>query len=335
MKHLSLLVLVFLLACAENKNEIFSSIEEENKIDKTILPSWNEGTTKQAIIDFVEAATNEGSPGFIPQADRIAVFDNDGCLWSEKPMYFQLFFAIDMVNNMAADHPEWKEEQPFKAILEQDQATIATFGEHEILQIVMATHAGYSTEEFSQIAKTWMSTATHPTTGKPYTEMVFKPMLELLEFLRDNGFTTFIVSGGGVEFMRVWAPEVYGIPSHQIIGSTIKTEFVVEDGTPEIRRLPEIGVIDDKEGKPLMIQQIIGKKPVFCAGNSDGDLPMMKWTASNELGSLMLYIHHTDSEREWAYDRNSSVGRLDKGLDEAMEKGWTIVDMAADWKVVY
>ncbi len=299
------------------------------------LPSWNEGSTKQAILDFVEDVTNPTCDCFVAEADRIAVFDNDGNLWSEQPAYFQLFFAIDRVKAMVEDYPEWHSTQPFQSILEDDLQTFASFGEHGILEVVMATHAGNTTEEFEEIVKQWLSTARHPRFNRPFTDLVYQPMLELISYLQANDFKTFIVSGGGIEFMRPWVEEVYGIPRDQVVGSSIKTEFVLVDGKPQIRRLPELDFIDDKEGKPVGIHKFIGRKPVFCSGNSDGDLQMMQYTDSGKGSRFMLYLHHTDGEREWAYDRESHIGRLDKGLDEAQEKGWTVIDMKEDWKVIY
>ncbi len=299
------------------------------------LPSWNEGTTKAAIINFVEDVTKEESPYFIEVNRRIATFDNDGNLWSEQPIYFQLFFAIDRVKQMALEHPEWTEEQPFKAVLEDDIPALLHSGEHGLLKLVMASHAGNTTEEFQSIVQDWISNARHPRFDRPYNELIYQPMLELLQYLRDNDFKTFIVSGGGIEFMRAWVEEAYGIPPEQVVGSSIKTEFVVEDGVPRIRRLPQLDFIDDKAGKPLGINKFIGRRPVFASGNSDGDLQMLQWTAAGKGKRFALYLHHTDSIREWAYDRNSHIGRLDKGLDEAKEKSWTVIDMKKDWKVVY
>ena len=299
------------------------------------LPSWNDGNTKQALLDFVTDVTNPTCDCFVAVPDRIAVFDNDGNLWSEQPAYFQLFFAIDRVKEMAVDHPEWKTQQPFQSILEDDPETFATFGEHGILEVVMATHAGNTTGEFEEIVKQWLSTARHPRFDRPFTDLVYQPMLELIAYLQANDFKTFIVSGGGIEFMRPWVEEVYGIPRDQVVGSSIKTEFILVDGEPEIRRLAELDFIDDKEGKPIGIHKFIGRKPVFCSGNSDGDLQMMQYTDSGKGSRFMLYLHHTDAEREWAYDRESHIGRLDKGLDEAKEKGWTVIDMKNDWKVIY
>jgi len=299
------------------------------------LPSWNDGANKQAIINFVTAATTEGGTEFIPVADRIATFDNDGTLWSEQPIYFQFFFAIDRVKALAADHPEWKTKQPFKAVLENNMEELMKQGEKGLVQIVMTTHAGSTTDEFEEIVEQWISTAKHPTKNKLYTELVFQPMLELIDYLKANSFKVFIVSGGGIEFMRPWTERVYGIPKDQVIGSSIKTHYDYNDGKPFIKRLAEIEFIDDKEGKPVGINQYIGRKPVFTCGNSDGDLQMLRWADANPLKSFKLYVHHTDSVREWAYDRNSHIGTFDKGLDEAVEKKWTIVDMATDWKVIY
>lgn len=302
---------------------------------KDPLPSWNSGKTKSAIMEYVADVTNPGSKNFIPVVDRVATFDNDGNLWSEQPAYFQLFFAIDGVKAMAAEHPEWKNEQPFKAVLEGDMKALAEQGEHGILQLVMATHAGMTTDEFEADVKKWLATARHPRFDKPYNELVYQPMLELLNYLRTNDFKTYIVSGGGIEFMRPWVEDVYGIPRDQVVGSSGKTKFDYNNGNPVIRKLPEIDFIDDKGGKPVGIYRFIGRKPVFASGNSDGDLQMLQYAASNYLRSFMLYVHHTDSKREWAYDRDSHIGRLDKGLDEAEKRGWTVIDMKKDWKVIY
>ena len=307
--------------------------DEKGAVDP--LPSWNEGGTKDAILQFVNSVTNEADEYFVAPADRIAVFDNDGNLWAEKPLYTQLYFAIDRVKELAPQHPEWKDEQPFKAVLENDMAELMKHGEHGLLQIVMSTHAGMTTETFEEIVKDWLAEAKHPRFNRPYTDLVYQPMLELISYLQQNEFKTFIVSGGGIEFMRPWVEEVYGIPRDQVVGSSIKTEFVFEDNKPAIYRLAEIDFIDDKEGKPIGINKFIGRRPVFCSGNSDGDLAMMQWTAAGTGKPFMLYLHHTDSIREWAYDRESSVGRLDKGLDQASEKGWAVIDMEKDWNCVF
>ncbi len=299
------------------------------------LPSWNEGASKQAITQFVKDVSTAGGSRFVPPAQRIAVFDNDGTLWSEQPMYFQLAFALDRVKVLAPMHPEWKDKQPFKAVLEGDIKTALAGGTHALLELVMATHAGNTTEEFSQIVKDWLATAKHPKTGRPYTNMVYQPMLELLAYLRANSFKTYIVSGGGIEFIRAWAERVYGIPPEQVIGSSIKTKFELRDGNPVLVRLPEINFIDDKVGKPVGINQHIGRRPLAAFGNSDGDLQMLQWTTAGSGARFALLVRHTDAAREWAYDRESSIGHLDKALDEAQAKGWTVVDMKHDWKTIY
>lgn len=299
------------------------------------LASWHDGPAKQSIIDFVEAVTTEGSPDFVPESERIATFDNDGCLWSEQPMYFQLFFAVDRVKALAPQHPEWKTTQPFKAVLEGDTKALVASGEHGILQLVMASHAGMTSDAFAAIVRDWLDTAKHPRFDRPFDEVVYQPMVELLEYLRANGFKTFIVSGGGISMIRVFAEEAYGIPPEQVVGSSIKTEFQVVDGEPVVVRLPEINFIDDKEGKPVGIMQHIGRRPIAAFGNSDGDYQMLQWTTAGEGRRLGMLIHHTDAEREWAYDRDSHIGRLDKGLDDAASKGWVITDMKRDWRRVY
>jgi phosphoserine phosphatase len=299
------------------------------------LPSWNPGPAKDAVLQFVRDVKTPGQPKFVRAEDRIAVFDNDGTLWSERPAYFQLFFALDRVKALAPNHPEWKTKQPFKAALEGDLKTVFSGGEHALIELVMASHAGNTTEEFEQIVIEWIGTAKHPRFKRPYTDCVFQPMLELLSYLRANGFKTWIVSGGGIEFMRPWVEKVYGIPPEQVIGSSIKTRFEIRDGKPVLVRLPEIDFIDDKGEKPVGIHKFIGRRPIAAFGNSDGDLQMLQWTAAGSGSRFCLYVHHTDAEREWAYDRKSSIGRLDKGLDEAQAKGWTVVDMKKDWKRVF
>jgi len=299
------------------------------------LPSWYDGPSKSAITEFVRRVTTEGAPGMVPPAERIAVFDNDGTLWSEQPAYFQLLFAIDRVKQLAPQHPEWRTTPLFKAVLDGDMHALAESGEQGLVELIMTTHAGMTTDEFEDIVRQWITTAHHPTTGRPYTEMVYQPMLELLGYLRDNGFKTYIVSGGGIEFMRVFAEEVYGIPPEQVIGSSIETEFEMRDGTPVLVRLPKINFVNDKAGKPIGIQQHIGRRLIAAFGNSDGDLQMLQWTAAGAGPRFCLYVHHTDAEREWAYDRGSAIGRLDKGLDEARANGWTVVDMKKDWNRVF
>jgi phosphoglycolate phosphatase-like HAD superfamily hydrolase len=326
------LIFILLFGCQAVQQK---QVEQVSPVKTDPLPSWNEGTAKQSIISFVEAVTSETGPDFIKPADRIAVFDNDGTLWTEQPYYFQLQFGIDRVKALAPAHPEWRKNKLIQAVLADDINTVLSFGEKGLVELIMTTHAGITTDEFSQIVKDWINTAKHPKTGKLYKEMVFQPMLEVLDYLRANGFKTWIVSGGGVDFMRPWTEEVYGIPSEQVIGSSIKTAFEMREGNPVLMKLPEINFIDDKEGKPVGIHHYIGKKPVAAFGNSDGDLQMLQYTASNHLKSLCVYIHHSDSVREWAYDRNSHIGKLDKGLDEATEKSWTVVDMKNDWIKIY
>ena len=328
MKFLNYLILFFATI-------ILFSCTEQTIQNKDLLPSWNEGKTKQSIVNFVNEVTDEASSNFVKPEDRIASFDNDGTLWSEQPYYFQLQFVLDRVKALAPDHPEWKNSPLFKAVLDDDIKKVLSFGEYGLLELVMATHAGMTTDEFALIVKEWINTAKHPKTNKLYKEMVFQPMLELLAYLRASGFRTYIVSGGGIEFMRPWSEQVYGIPPEQVIGSSIKTKFEIVNGKPVIVRLPELEFFDDKEGKPVAINKFIGKRPVAAFGNSDGDLQMLQWTAAGEGKRFMLYVHHTDAEREWAYDRESHIGRLDRGLDEANEKGWTVVDMKNDWKVIY
>jgi phosphoglycolate phosphatase-like HAD superfamily hydrolase len=299
------------------------------------LPSWNEGQAKQAILDFVERVTAQGSPDFVSEPERIAAFDNDGTLWSEQPIYFQLAFALDRVKALASQHPEWKDKEPFASLLRGDLKTAFAGGEPAVLEIVTATHAGMTSEEFADSVHEWITTAKHPGTGKLYREMVYQPMLELLAYLRANGFKTFIASGGGVDFMRVFSEEVYGIPPEQVIGSSGKLKFEIRGGKPVLIKLPETDFIDDKAGKPVGIQQHIGRRPIAAFGNADGDLQMLQWTCEASGPRYCLYIHHTDGEREWAYDREASIGRLDKGLDEAGTKGWTVVNMKVDWNRIF
>jgi phosphoglycolate phosphatase-like HAD superfamily hydrolase len=299
------------------------------------LPSWNDTGPKKAILKFVAEATAPGSPTFVPPAERISTFDNDGTLWAEQPMYFQLAFALDRVKALAPQHPEWKTQQPYKALLEGNVQGLLAQGDHAILEIMMAAHAGMTTEEFSQIVKDWLTTARHPRFHRPYTDLVYQPMLELLAYMRANGFKTFIVSGGGIEFMRPWTDKSYGIPPEQVVGSSIVTKYEFRDGKPVLMRLPKIDFIDDGPGKPVGINRNIGRRPVFAFGNSDGDQQMLEWTAAGGGSRLLGIVHHTDAKREWAYDRKSSIGRLDKAWDEAVAKGWMVVDMKADWKKVF
>jgi phosphoserine phosphatase len=299
------------------------------------LPSWNDGKAKQSVVEFVAKVTNSGSPDFVPPAERIATFDNDGTLWAEQPLPVQLFFALDRVKALAPQHPEWRKKDPFKKLLSTPKEEKVAVTEPELMQILTATHAGMTTEEFEKIVKDWILSAKHPVTKRPYTEMVYQPMLEVLAYLRANGFKTFIVSGGGIEFMRPWTERVYGIPPEQVIGSSIKTKFELRDGKPVLVRLPEINFIDDKAGKPVGIQQHIGRRPIAAFGNSDGDLQMLQYTAAGSGARFCLLVRHTDAVREWAYDRQSHIGQLDKGLDEAAAKGWTVVSMKNDWKRIF
>ncbi len=299
------------------------------------LPSWNEGSAKRAINSFVSRVTDKGGPDFVAVADRIAVFDNDGTLWCEQPMYVQMTFALDRVKALAGQHPEWKEKQPFKAVLENDLKTVALSGEKGLDELLMAAHAGMTSEEFELIVREWIRTARHPRFQRPYTECVYQPMLELLAYLRANGFKTFIVSGGGIEFMRPWVERVYGIPPEQVIGSSIKLQYEVRDGKPVLMRLPEIDFIDDKAGKPVGIQKFIGRRPLMAFGNSDGDFEMLEWTTASVGPRFGLLVHHTSDAQEYAYDRASLFGRLVRGLDEGPKRGWTIVDMKQEWNVVF
>jgi len=299
------------------------------------LPSWNDTAPKKAIVTFVERVTRQGSPEFVPEAERIATFDNDGTLWAEQPIYFQLAFALDRVKELAPLHPEWKDQEPFGSLLKGDLKGALAGGEPAIFEIVTVTHSGMTTEEFEKIVRDWITTAKHPVTGRLYTEMVYQPMLELLAYLRANGFKTFIVSGGGIDFMRVFAERVYGIPPEQVVGSSGKLAFELRDGKPLLMKLPTLNFNDDKAGKPVGIQMHIGRQPIAAFGNSDGDLQMLEWAKGGGGVRFALIVHHTDAEREWAYDRTSSIGRLDKALDAAQAEGWTVVDMKNDWKTIF
>jgi len=299
------------------------------------LPSWNDTAAKTRITDFVKATVTEGGPGFVAPEDRIAVFDNDGTLWSEQPYYTQLGFVLDRVKTLAPQHPEWKTKEPFKSVLNDDLKGIAKGGERGMVELAMATHAGMTTDEFSTIVDKWFVDAKHPKTGKPYTEMTYLPMRELLDYLRANGFVTYIVSGGGVEFMRPVTQKLYGIPPEQVVGSTILTEYAIVGDVPVLRRLPKINFVDDGPGKPVGINEFIGRKPIFVAGNSDGDYEMMRWTTAAKGPGFAMLVHHTDADREYAYDRQSAFGKLDKALDEASRRNWLVVDMKSDWKKIF
>lgn len=319
-------VSMLLAACAGTSNGDTAATE---------LSSWNDGPSRTAIVDFVRAVTQPDSPDFVAVEDRVAVFDNDGTLWSEQPLYFQGVFALDRLKAMAPSHPEWAQQQPFKAALDGDKATLAKAGQSGLLKIVGVTHTNMSTDEFAQSVTEWVSTARHPRFNQPYTSMTYAPMRELLDYLRARDFKVYIVSGGGVEFMRTWAEEAYDIPPEQVIGSSFVTTFEMSDGKPRLVRQPKLEFNDDGPGKPVAINRYIGRRPILAFGNSDGDLQMLQWTTAGAGKRFAGLVHHTDAQREWAYDRNSTVGRLDKALDEANRRGWTVVDMRAEWSRVY
>ena len=299
------------------------------------LPSWNDTGPKKAIVQFVQSVTNKDSKDFVPRERRIAAFDNDGTLWAEQPLYFQFFFAMDRIKALAPQHPEWNTKEPYASVIKGDMKGALAAGEKGILEMVAATHSGMTTEEFERTVTDWIATAKHPKTGKPFTSMTYQPMLELLAYLRGHGFKTFIVSGGGIEFMRPWVEKVYGIPPEQVVGSSGGLKYELRDGKPVIVKTADLFFMDDKEGKPVGIQRQIGRRPIAAFGNSDGDLQMLQWTCIADGARLCLYVHHTDPQREWAYDRDSHIGKLDKGLDEAKTRSWTVVDMKSDWKKIY
>jgi phosphoglycolate phosphatase-like HAD superfamily hydrolase len=300
------------------------------------LPSWNDGPAKQSIVEFVAKVTKEGSPDFVPPEQRIATFDNDGTLWCEQPMYFQLLFALDRIKALAPQHPEWKTKEPFASLLKGDVKGALAGGERAILEIIIVTHAGMTTAEFEQIVKDWIATAKHPKFKRPYTECVYQPMIELLAYLRANGFKTFIVSGGGIEFMRPWTEKIYGIPPEQVVGSSIKTNYEWRDGKPVLMRLPEMNFIDDKTGKPVGINSHIGRRPIAAFGNSDGDQQMLEWTQAGTGARLMMLVHHDDAVREFAYGAESKIGTFSDALmTEAKKNAWTVISMKNDWKVIF
>lgn len=299
------------------------------------LPSWADGPSRDAIIAFVESVTTEGGADFVPNAQRIAVFDNDGTLWAEQPMYAQLAFAIDRVKALAPMHPDWKTKEPYASVLKGDVAKAFAGGKNDVAKIIAATHSGLTTEQFAEVVRSWLETARHPTKDRPYTEMIYQPMLELLSYLRANGFKTFIVSGGGIDFMRVFTEQVYGVPPEQVVGSSGKLKFDIVDGNPVLLKQPDLDFVDDGPGKPVGIQMHIGRKPIAAFGNSDGDLQMLEYTCLPPGPGFCLYVHHTDAKREWAYDRKSTFGKLDKGLDAAATYKWTVADMARDWRRVF
>jgi phosphoglycolate phosphatase-like HAD superfamily hydrolase len=316
---------------------LFCGVTSQNTLAQTDpLPSWNESAAKKSITDFVSRVTAQGGADFVPVEQRIATFDNDGTLWCEQPVYFQVAFAFDRVKAMAAQHPEWKITQPFKAILDKDMKALAASGKQGLLQVIEVTHTGMTTDEFSKSVLEWTASARHPRFNRPYTELVYQPMLELLAYLRANGFKTFIVSGGGIEFMRPWVEKVYGIPPEQVVGSSGMVKLQTgANGKPELMKLAKIEFVDDGPGKPVGINRFIGRRPIFAFGNSDGDLQMLQWTVAGEGARFAGIVHHTDEMREYAYDRQSKIGKLDKALDEARAKGWTVVDMKQDWKRIF
>jgi len=339
MKRKNYFTLLLLAACTVL---LFSFIPQQtktesqnNKTGKDPLPSWNEGKAKKSIIDFVTKTTKEGSVDFVPVADRIACFDNDGTLWTEAPLPFQLFFVIDRIKALAPQHPEWKDKQPFKGVLEGDMKTALAGGNQALVEMLMATHAGMTTDEFDKTVKDWMATATHPKTGRHYNEMVFQPMLELLNYMRANGYKTFIVSGGGIDFMRVWAEQAYGVPPYQVVGSSTKVKYDTTGAQPVLIKLADVNFNDDKLGKPVGIHEHIGKRPVFTAGNSDGDWAMMQYTSTGSGPRFGMFVHHTDSLREYYYGEGPGLAQLKKGLEDAAKYHWLIVDMKTDWKKIY
>ena len=334
----SLLAALFVLSCASSQTpgtaEPRASVEAPAFVDP--LPSWNDNSTKARIIDFVRSVTDHDDPAFVEPEDRVATFDNDGTLWVEQPLYAELAFALHRVKDLAKVHPEWKEQQPFKAVIEDDRETLMSAGTRGIIEIVMASHTGMSTTLFDTIVAEWLRDARHPTLEKPYTELRYQPQLELLRYLDANGFKTFIVSGGSVEFIRMFSEDVYGVPKERVVGTSIETRYEVQGGKPTLLRLPEIDHVDDKAGKPVGIHQHIGRRPILAFGNSDGDLQMLQWTTVGSPGTrLGLLLHHDDAEREYAYDRNSRVGKLDEALDAAVQSGWLVVSMKNDWNVVF
>jgi len=329
---LAALVLVALSACTQSPA---AAPQPAATPAKDPLPSWNDGATKSAIVDVVKAVTAAGSPELVPQTERIAVFDNDGTLWAEQPMYFQLAFVLDRIRALAPEHPEWKTREPYRSVLAGDMKGLAASGEKGVMQLLAVTHTGMTTDEFSETVRAWTATARHPVSKRPYIEMVYQPMLELLDYLRASGFKTFIVSGGGTEFMRPWVEKVYGIPPEQVVGSRVKLKYESKDGTPALLKLADVELVDDGPGKPVGIAQMIGRRPILAFGNSDGDFQMLEYTTAGPGRRLALIVHHTDADREWAYDRGSHIGKLERGLDEAATRGWIVADMKRDWKTVY
>lgn len=299
------------------------------------LPSWNEGAAKVAIVDFVERVTDDEHTDYRPVAERVAVFDNDGTLWAEQPMYIQLVFALDQVRALAPEHPQWADTDPFRAVIANDREAMATFGMPELMAIIGATHSGMTVPDFRSTSRAWLDSARHPRFDRLYRDLTYQPMVELLDYLRANDFQVWIVSGGGIEFLRAIAEDAYGVPPDQVVGSSTEYEYRDDDGGPRIMKLPKLGSINDKDGKPVNINLHIGRRPILAFGNSDGDFAMLEYSTAGEGASLGLLLHHDDAEREWAYDRDSHVGRLDRGLDEAEARGWVVVSMARDFGVVF
>jgi len=312
---------------------ILSSVTASQSQDP--LPSWNDGPNKQAIIEFVTKTTDQNQATFIPPTRRIATFDNDGTLWSEQPLYFQAIYIFDRIRELAPEHPEWQQNEPYASVLNGDSKSALAGGKQALLEMLMGTHAAVTASEFSESVADWLAAARHPDSGQPYTAMVYKPMLELLDYLRDNDFKVFIVSGGGIDFLRVFAEEVYGVPPEQVVGSSLKAKYEIRNGLPVIVKQAELDFIDDKAGKPVGIHRYIGRRPILAVGNSDGDFEMLEWTSAGEGPSLAMIVHHDDAEREWAYDRESHIGRLVRGLDEGPQRGWKIISMKNDWNLIY
>ncbi len=335
MKNTLLLLAGLAIAACAPADSDTSATSSDASVDTNPLPSWNAGPSRDAIVDFVERTTTPGSLDFVPIPERIAVFDNDGTLWSEQPAYFQLAFAIDRSKMLAAHDPELAKNPLLEALASGDKAAQAEVSEHDLVDLVARTHSGMTLEEFQDVVGNWLAVARHPRFERPYSDLVYQPMIELLDYLRANEFKTFIVSGGGVDFMRVFTEDVYGIPPEQIIGSMGDIEFEIRDGVPVLVKQPGINFVDDKEGKPVGIARFIGRRPILAFGNSDGDLQMLQYTAGGDGASFMGYVHHDDADREWAYDRGSHIGGLDKGLDEAAERGWTVVSMKDEWAKIY
>jgi phosphoserine phosphatase len=328
-----MIVLAVGFGCAEPDSG--SQLVTEPVAQQDPLPSWNDGASKQTIVDFVAKVTDEASSDFVPEAERIATFDNDGTLWAEQPLYFQLLFTLDRVRALADDHPEWNTEQPFRAILEDDRETLGAMGYEELGKLIAATHTGITAEEFSTIAREWLDTARHPRFDRPFDECIYQPMLEVLSYLRANGFKTFIVSAGGIEFMRTFSDRAYDIPRDQVVGSSVKTELRTDGDRAFLMRLPELDFVDDKEAKPVAINRHIGRRPIAAFGNSDGDFQMLEYATGGARPGLAVIVHHDDAEREYAYDRDSKIGRLERGLDEADQLGWIVVSMKNDWRTIF